>query len=136
MNYTMIVHERREANMFHTLGNEPNMPSVMDGAPSVAMAATLQRENYVDAANFMKALNISSPFVVPLNCNNVSSSSFTQKNENVIPTNTHTCAMPITSVDSSSCKDNHSQLSMSIAICSLVLRERHATRLVVVFRDN
>ena len=114
----------------------PTCIPIMDGAPSVAMAATLQRGNFVDAANSMTTLNISSPFVVHFNCDNVSNSSFILKSENVILANRHTCAMSITSVDSSNCELNHSQLSMSIASCSLVLHERHSSRHVTVFRDN
>ena len=134
VNYAMIK-EGKSICFLHCATNPACLP-VIDGAPSVAMAATLQRGNFVDAANSMKALNIFSPFVVPFNCNKVSSTSFTLKSGNVILTNTHTCALCITSVDSSSCKGIHSQLSMSIASCSLVLRERHSTHLVTVFRDN
>ena len=79
----------------------PSCLTVMGGAPSV-MKVTFERGNSVDAANSMKALNISSRFVAHFNRNKVSSSSFTLKSENVILTNTHACAMSITSVDSSS----------------------------------
>ena len=91
---------------------------IMDEAPFAVMAATLQIGNFVDASNSMKVLNMSSPFVVPFNYNKIGSTSFTLKPENVIPTNTHTCAMSITSVNSSNCEDNHSQLLLSIASCS------------------